>query len=184
MFYSADFRRRKAAEHAKSSGNQVSRAWSVEFPGRRQNRRFPDQDLFAIDQTPTIQLYPALSIIDADYLDLGPDHVAGAHRGEKLQGLTHVDRAVTGQLLSDDGRNQAGGEHSVRDATFKDRILRIIVIHMHRIVVGRDLGEHANILVGHNLLQAAHHAHLDFFDGDGSAWHVVQHSTLRALTNE
>ena len=153
-------------------------AVSVEFARRRHHHGLADQYLLAVDDAAALQLDPALVDLDVGHLDLGQHHVAGAYGGEEFQVLTHVDGAMAGKLLADHCRDQPGGQHAMGNAPFKDRVLRIAVIQMHRVAVGGDLGKQLDVAVGDLLAQVAGHAHLDVFDADGAAGEIVQHPCL------
>src|SRR6056297_194946 len=114
-------------------------------------------------------------MVDGGDGDLRAHAVAGADRGEELQRLAEIDGAVARKLLSDDRRDQAGGEHAMGDAALEDRVERIVLVKVDRVAVGRDLGEKLDIPVGYGLLEMAGHADFHLFDDDGAAWHVVEH---------
>jgi hypothetical protein len=61
------------------------------------------------------------------------------------------------------------------DATFEDRVARIVVVKVHRVPVGRDLRKELDIMVGDELLQRPLHADLEILDDDGSGGDVVEH---------
>jgi hypothetical protein len=61
------------------------------------------------------------------------------------------------------------------DATLEDRVARIVVVKVHGVPVGRDLGKELDIMIGHELLQRPLHADLKVLDDDGSGGDVVEH---------
>ena len=125
----------------------------------------------------TIQFYTAFVEFDIGDLHLCIDQIAGAHGGQKLERLCHINGTMPRQLLSDYSRNQAGGQHPMGNPPFKDGILRIGVVQVHRITVGGHLGEHLDVFVGHDLAQIARHADFDIFDTDRSAGQIIQHAS-------
>ena len=73
--------------------------------------------------------------------DMRVHHIAGADGGHEFQRLAQIDRAMAGKLFADHRRDQAGGQHTMRDAA-------AMLGHWHRIegeVIhgekrGRELG--------------------------------------------
>ncbi len=50
------------------------------------------------------------------------DGVAGADGGHELEALAQIDGAMAGKLFADHGRDQAGGQHPMGDATLEDGV--------------------------------------------------------------
>jgi hypothetical protein len=61
------------------------------------------------------------------------------------------------------------------NSALKNRVIGIVVVKMHRVVIGGDFGKHLNVSIGHNLAQMPGHADFDIFNTNCATGHVVEH---------
>ena len=77
------------------------------------------------------------------------------HRDAEIQGLAQVDCARARQTRSQHGRDQAGGQHAVRDAAAEAGLAGAFLVKMNRIGIQADRGIHQDVGFGDRLGQVA-----------------------------
>jgi hypothetical protein len=61
------------------------------------------------------------------------------------------------------------------NSALKNRVIGVIIIKMHRVMIGGNLGKHLNVPIRHNLAQMPGHADFNIFNTNCAAGHVVEH---------
>jgi hypothetical protein len=90
---------RCVAPAARACASRRTRVGSVELAAGASTVASPISTFLPSTAQWHVQLDPALGVVDVHHLDLGIDQIARAHRGQELQRLAHVDRAMAGQAV-------------------------------------------------------------------------------------
>jgi hypothetical protein len=121
-------------------------AWPPDLlRGRQHLGRAVDDRRALLVRAQTVKHHPMTAWLLLGHRDRHDDEIAETQGPTELQGLAQIDRAGTGQLGAEQGRDQRSAPQAVRDHFMEPAALRVVLVDVGRVDVARHDREQLDV---------------------------------------